>query len=230
MEIRILQLFEGAKKAEGLTVIIDVFRAFSVACYTINNGAREIIPVADLTTAYQLKEENPDVILIGERDGRTLPGFDYGNSPSLIEGIDFNNKVIVHSTSSGTQGIVKAEQAEEIITGSFVNARAVVNYIRSKSPEILSLVCMGYAGLTPTDEDIFCARYISDMLENRETDLINIREQLLVGSGKRFFDPANRDWSPPGDFELCLAYNRFDFVLKAKPYREDLLVLKKVVL
>ena len=28
MEIRILELIEGAKKAEGLTVIIDVFRAF----------------------------------------------------------------------------------------------------------------------------------------------------------------------------------------------------------
>ena len=33
MEIRILELIEGAKKAEGLTVIIDVFRAFSLECY-----------------------------------------------------------------------------------------------------------------------------------------------------------------------------------------------------
>ena len=30
MEINILQLLEGAKQAKGLTVIIDVFRAFSV--------------------------------------------------------------------------------------------------------------------------------------------------------------------------------------------------------
>ena len=33
MEIRILELIEGAKKAEGVTVIIDVFRAFSLECY-----------------------------------------------------------------------------------------------------------------------------------------------------------------------------------------------------
>ena len=33
MKINILHLIEGAKKAEGLTVIIDVFRAFSLECY-----------------------------------------------------------------------------------------------------------------------------------------------------------------------------------------------------
>ena len=42
MNIKILKLIEGAKKAEGLTVIIDVFRAFTVACYAFNNGARII--------------------------------------------------------------------------------------------------------------------------------------------------------------------------------------------
>ena len=31
MNIKILQLIEGAKQATGLTVIIDVFRAFTVA-------------------------------------------------------------------------------------------------------------------------------------------------------------------------------------------------------
>ena len=30
MNIKILELIDGAKKAEGLTVIIDVFRAFTL--------------------------------------------------------------------------------------------------------------------------------------------------------------------------------------------------------
>ena len=46
MHIEVLDLIEGAKQARGLTVIIDVFRAFSTACYVVQNGAREIIPVA----------------------------------------------------------------------------------------------------------------------------------------------------------------------------------------
>ncbi len=33
MNIKRLQLNQGAENAEGLTVIIDVFRAFTVACY-----------------------------------------------------------------------------------------------------------------------------------------------------------------------------------------------------
>ena len=33
MQIDILQLTEGAKRAKGTTVVIDVFRAFSTACY-----------------------------------------------------------------------------------------------------------------------------------------------------------------------------------------------------
>lgn len=222
---------DGAEKAEGLAVVIDVFRAFSVACFLVNNGARAIIPVAELDTAYQLKKENPEVVLLGEREGKTLAGFDYGNSPALIEGVDLSEQLIVHSTSAGTQGLVKAAgRTEQVITGSFVNARAVANYIMKEDPEVLSLVAMGYAGQIPADEDLFCAHYIRDLLEGRETDLTKVRQQLRRGSGKRFFNPANRAWSPPRDFELCLDYNRFNFVLKAEAYRKDLLVLRKVVL
>lgn len=74
MEIRILQMLEGAKKAEGLTVVIDVFRAFSVACYAFANGASRIIPVGAIEDAYLLKEQHPDYILMGERGGVIQPG------------------------------------------------------------------------------------------------------------------------------------------------------------
>ena len=36
MKISICHLIEGAKKADGLTVIIDVFRAFSLECLLHN--------------------------------------------------------------------------------------------------------------------------------------------------------------------------------------------------
>jgi 2-phosphosulfolactate phosphatase len=53
MDIEILHLIEGARQAKGLTVIIDVFRAFSTACYVIRNGASQIIPVGDVELAYK---------------------------------------------------------------------------------------------------------------------------------------------------------------------------------
>ena len=84
MEVKILHLIDGAKQARGLTVIIDVFRAFSVACYAFGNGARKIISVGDIDLAYKLKKENPGYLLIGERGGKKPKGFDYGNSPTQI--------------------------------------------------------------------------------------------------------------------------------------------------
>jgi len=67
MHINILQLAEGAREAKGTAIIIDVLRAFSTACYAINKGIETIIPVGDINLAYQLKKNNPDYLLTGER-------------------------------------------------------------------------------------------------------------------------------------------------------------------
>lgn len=75
MNIQILQLIEGAKAARGLTVIIDVFRAFSVEAYLFAQRAEMIIPVGDAELAYGLKKENSQFILARERHGKILPDF-----------------------------------------------------------------------------------------------------------------------------------------------------------
>ena len=57
MKIEILEFVEGAKKAKGVAVIIDVFRAFSVGCYAFDAGAVRIIATADVDDAFQLKKK-----------------------------------------------------------------------------------------------------------------------------------------------------------------------------
>ncbi len=216
LNIRMLQLIEGAKAATGLVVIIDVFRAFSLACYAFAGGAERIIPVGTVATAHRLKAENPDRVLIGERDGKKLPGCDYGNSPSEIETVDFTGRTIIHTTSAGTQGIVNATGADEIITGSFVNAGAIVRYIQSRPPETVSLVAMGTGGMTPAEEDTFCAEFLRDRLEGRPPDFSAIRHRLRhAPAGAKFFDPQ-KDWFPEPDFDRCMIADRFNFVLRVK--------------
>ena len=39
MKIKIYHLIDGARQAEGLAVIIDVFRAFSMECWLYALGA-----------------------------------------------------------------------------------------------------------------------------------------------------------------------------------------------
>lgn len=228
MDISIYHLIEGAKKAEGLTVVIDVFRAFTLSCYLYANGAEDLIPAGRLEDAYEIKKLHPDYILMGERGGRIQPGFDFGNSPAQIENEDFSKKTIVLTTSAGTQGIVNAVHASEIITGSFVNAKAVVDYIISKKPEKVSIVCMGEAGIIENQEDTYCANYMLSLINGRPFDLKQAKNDLMKGSGRRFFDPQNSGWSPEGDFHMSMAFNKFNFVLKAEKRQDGLIHLRKL--
>ena len=214
MKIEILQLIEGARAARGLTVVIDVFRAFSLESYLLAGGAEKIIPVGDVELAYRLKKEHPEFVLAGERQGKILPSFDTGNSPSQLAGVDVMGKTVVHTTSAGTQGIANAVHADEILGASLVNAKATADYIRKSGAETVSLICMGLAGIEPTDEDTLCARYIKCLLENEPLDLAGEIEGLKQTSGAKFFDPGQQDVFPKEDFALCVDADRFNFVLK----------------
>ena len=227
MKIEILQLLEGAREATGLAVIIDVFRAFSTVCYAINRGAGQVYPVGSIEDAFSLKMRFPGALLVGERNERKPEGFDFGNSPSHILEGDMKGKTIIHTTSSGTQGIVNCRNADQIITGSFVNAGAIVRYIRKSNLQVVSLVCMGYACQYPTDEDTLCAEYIRNEVFGLASHWEKISEVIRYGTGARFFEPESQAWAPSSDFDLCLQRNIFDFVLKAEK-ENDIFVLKKI--
>ena len=215
MEIRIYHLIEGARQAEGLAVIIDVFRAFSMECYLAAQGAAEIRPVGTLEETFAWKERDPGCILAGERQGRRVEGCELGNSPSTVDPGMILGKRIIHSTSAGTQGIVNAVHAEEILTGSFVNAKAIAEYIRRKAPEKVSLVCMGKAGLEPAEEDELCAVYLRNLLTAGEMPEIDRKlADLRFGGGSHFFDPEQQEVYPEQDFRMCIARDRFGFVLR----------------
>ena len=216
MNIQILHLIDGAKQAKGLTVIIDVFRAYSVECYLIHNGASALYPVADMQIAYEYKKAHPDTVLIGERKGVILPGFDFGNCPTDIEHVDFSGKTVVHTTSAGTQGIENAIHADEILGACLLNAEATARYIKSRGIQDVSLVCMGLMAERPTEEDTLCAEYIKSLLEDKSFDLRCGIEMLKTTSGAKFFDPKMQNVFPETDFDLCTKPGKFDFVLKVE--------------
>ena len=216
MNIRILQLLEGARAATGTTVIIDVFRAFSVEAYFFSAGAKVIYPVGDSAIAYRLKAQDPTAILAGERGGKIMPGFDVGNSPSELLKLDCAGKTVVHTTSAGTQGIANAVNAGEILGCGLVNAAATAEYIRKSGAKDVSLVCMGLAAKEETEEDTLCARYIRALLLGETLDMPKEIDALRYTSGAKFFDPAQQDAFPQPDFALCTELDRFPFALRLK--------------
>ena len=218
MDIRIAEMLEGAKNARGTAVIIDVFRAFSLECYFFAGGAQSVFAAGGLETAYELKRRYPRALLVGERRGFPLPGFDCGNSPHLIGSFDLRGRTVIHTTSAGTQGLAAASEAEEILTGSLVNARAIADYLLAKQPRTVTLVGMGLEGKQSADEDLLCAQCIESMLLGKPWDkgcLDAQIERLKLSTGRRFFDSGTQQAMPQEDFYLCTDVNRFPFVIRA---------------
>ena len=228
MNVQILHLIEGAKQAKGIAVIIDVFRAFSVEAYLMEGGAETIYPVGDINFAYQYKKDHPEILLVGERHGVMCEGFDLGNSPTQAVENDVKGKTILHTTSAGTQGIANAKNADIVLTGSLVNAKAIARYIKALNPADVSLVCMGLEAVEPSEEDTMCAEYIKSLLEDAPIDLTDRIEGLKTTRGKKFFDPARQSVFPESDFHYCVDVDKFDFVLRVDKNEEGLLAVKKI--
>ncbi len=221
MEIKILRGVKNSHKATGLTVVIDVFRAFSTSCYLMQNGAISIIPVESVEKATELKQKNPDFVLCGERDGYKPKGFDFGNSPSEIKNSKFNKKTIVLTTTLGTKGLMGSINAKELITGSFVNLNAVVGYILRKNPKKLSLLCTGTHSNNSKDEDYMCAYLIVNKLRNSHFDFNDVIRSLVSrGYADHFFNSKIMS-HPKEDFYLCTTLNKFNFVLRAENYGQN---------
>lgn len=228
MTIEILEFVEGARTAKGLTVIIDVFRAFSVACYAFDSGVSGVIATGSVEEALRLRKEYRNSMLAGERDEKKIPGFDFGNSPTEIIKTDLHGITLIHSTTAGTNGLVNASGASPLLTGSLVNAGAIVKYIRVARPERVSLVAMGYRAQVSAEEDLLCAEIIAARLKGENKNFQNRISNLKETAGKRFFNPENIDFSPPTDFFLCTMTDRFSFVLKAEKRDDGNINLMKI--
>lgn len=214
MKIRRLSLLDGARRATGTAVIIDVFRAFTTAAFVMANGADRILPVGGVDEALELRRRNPDWLVIGEVHGHKVSGFDYGNSPDEVSNVDFTGKTIVQRTSSGVQGILAAHDADEILLGSFVIAEATVNYIKKRKPKVVSIVAMGWEGDNKAIEDELCAEYLEARLCGERPNFPDMASRIREDpQGVKFFDPTQTSFRK-GDFHAAMNLDRFPFALR----------------
>jgi len=215
MEISILSLLEGATRATGAVAVIDVFRAFTTAAVALANGASSIVMVRTVEEALALRDARIGQVCMGEVQGRAPDGFDFGNSPFEVSGVDFRGQTIIQRTSAGTQGIVAAaNQADRLYAASLVTAEATVRALLSGSPDQISLVAMGDNGIKRTDEDELCAIHLRNRLEGRLSDADAIRRLILAGGEvQRFSDPA-RPYLHSEDVDIALDIDRYDFAVR----------------
>lgn len=223
MKIAILYDVSGAKKAKGIVVVVDILRAASLTAQFLHKNAKYIIPVSTKEEAFEYKKNNPTYRLAGEENGIPIQGFDHSNSPSEVDHLDFTDTVIIHRSTQGTQGLVHAKQADELIFGSFSVVSAIVKYIQKKKPNTVSIVAMDGKG---SEDDIF-AHFLKDKLKGKKADeQETITKITKLEIYKQFTDPSYSQF-PEEDLQLCLTVDLFDFVPLVQRYN-DVLKIKAV--
>jgi 2-phosphosulfolactate phosphatase len=149
-------------------VVLDILRATTSMITALANGADAIIPVAEISEALAIRQQRPEVLLAGEREGLRigpeLTGgvvFDFGNSPREYSGQKVQGKTIVMTTTNGTRALRACMGAKTILVGSFLNLRATYIWLLEHRPPHLVLVCSGTFE-EPALEDILAAGAICE--------------------------------------------------------------------
>jgi len=144
-------------------VVVDVFRATTTITTALANGARFVLPAADVEQAMKLAEPYGDneVVLGGERDCVRIEGFQLGNSPREYSREVVGGKVVIFTTTNGTRALLAARDAGAVFMGCFLNAGRVAAAVAGW-PRVVVL-CAGNDGRLSL-EDFACAGGIVDRL------------------------------------------------------------------
>lgn len=139
------------------TVVIDVLRASTTIIQALQNGAREIIPVASVEFAVKVSGGmfGGQTLLGGERNTKKIEGFALGNSPLEYTPEVVNGKTIILFTTNGSKAIVKAKFSENLFVAAFTNLNAVANHL-AKLDKDFEIICAG-RGNQFAMEDVICA-------------------------------------------------------------------------
>jgi len=159
---RLLELYDVSN---SIVVIIDVFRATSTIATALYNGATKVIPVDNVEQCIAMGK-NLNAITAGERDGKIIPGLQYGNSPAEYYRDFIHGKTLVLTTTNGTRllHMALAKGASEVITGSFPNISAVCNHLLQMNKRVI-LGCSGWKDRFNLEDTLFAGAVIQRLKE-----------------------------------------------------------------
>ncbi|MEQ1553482.1 MAG: 2-phosphosulfolactate phosphatase [Ferruginibacter sp.] len=183
----LLHLFDVSN---SIVVIIDVLRATSTIATALHNGAKEIIPVDNVSDCIHIGKEL-GCITAGERDGKVAEGLQYGNSPFEYSKEFIANKTMVLTTTNGTKLLHMAHSkgAKEIITGSFPNISAVCKYLIQKNTNVI-LGCAAWKDKVNIEDTLFAGAIVNRIKQHflLECDFSQMAESLYLTAKEDLFN------------------------------------------
>ena len=151
------------------TVVIDVLRATSTIITALNNGAKEVIPVATVEFAVKVSGGmfGGQTLLCGERNTKKIEGFALGNSPLEYKPELVDGKTIILYTTNGTKSIVKAKFSEDLYICSFLNIQKITKRLIKLKKDV-EILCSGRNGTFSLEDTVCAGKLISEIAQHYE--------------------------------------------------------------
>jgi len=164
------------------SVVIDVFRATTTIAWALENGADSVQVFADVG---ELKDEaksfpETDKILVGERGGKKLDGFDLGNSPLGVSSEKVKGKRVFMSTTNGTRSLHRVRESKSLYTMALPNRRAIAERLISDNPSEVWIVGSGWEGSYSLEDSLAAGALASLLIDQLES--VQISNDELMAS------------------------------------------------
>ncbi len=164
-------------------IVIDVLRSSTTIAVALSNGAREIIPVESIENAVKISGSLfGDVTLRGgERNGKTIQGFNLGNSPLEYTEATVKGKSIIFCTTNGSVAMYKSRFAKNLAVGSFVNLARTVDFMKEINADFV-ILCAGRANSFSNFslEDTVCAGMMVQKLTQEKSLTVELTDSSLA--------------------------------------------------
>ncbi|MBR9917966.1 2-phosphosulfolactate phosphatase [bacterium] len=151
-------LFDQIENLDQKTVVvIDILRASTTINAILNNGANSVQTVSDVNEAIEYKKQG--YLVGGERNGETIEGFDFGNSPLSYSQEIVQGKDIILTTTNGTKCISMSAKAHTLLVGAFSNLKSTVDFIKSSKNDVV-LFCAAWKGRVNLEDSLYAGAVI----------------------------------------------------------------------
>ncbi|MEX0608759.1 MAG: 2-phosphosulfolactate phosphatase [Balneolaceae bacterium] len=184
-----VQAFQEEELRGKTAVIIDVLRASSSITTALSNGAKKIIPVADMSDAMKIATtmDQRDYLLCGEKNGSKIEGYHLGNSPSEYTKEVIKGKTLIFNTTNGTKAIKKSALANEVYIGSFLNQQSILDALKDHDDEVV-LVCSGWQGRLSIEDTLFAGALVHQLSGGKLPDNAKDGAKVAFGLFEKFGD------------------------------------------
>ena len=164
------------------SVVIDVLRATTTIAWALENGADSVQVFADID---ELKNEaksfsEKDKILVGERGGKKLDGFDLGNSPLGVSAENVRGKRVFMSTTNGTRSLHRVRESISLYTMALPNRKAISERLKSDNPNEVWIVGSGWEGSYSLEDSLAAGALASILID--QLDSVQVLNDELMAS------------------------------------------------